>query len=127
MNDNNNDNDLLSDLPENNEDNNSENSENSENNENNENNEEIIDISDLERYSQESLAFFNVTQEHLHNILKAIASGEKIVRFGDRYVEYRSIDELLKAKSLIETELAKNKKRCRTTRIYSKGKGWRKK
>lgn len=123
MNDNNNDNDndLLSDLPENNEDNNSENSEN------NENNEEIIDISDLERYSQESLAFFNVTQEHLHNILKAIASGEKIVKFGDRYVEYRSIDELLKAKSLIETELAKNKKRCRTTRIYSKGKGWRKK
>lgn len=123
MNDNNNDNDndLLSDLPENNEDNNSENSEN------NENNEEIIDISDLERYSQESLAFFNVTQEHLVNILKAIASGEKIVKFGDRYVEYRSIDELLKAKSLIETELAKNKKRCRTTRIYSKGKGWRKK
>lgn len=119
MNDNNNnndnDNDLLSDLPENNEDNNSE------------NNEEIIDISDLERYSQESLAFFNVTQEHLHNILKAIASGEKIVKFGDRFVEYRSIDELLKAKSLIETELAKNKKRCRTTRIYSKGKGWRKK
>lgn len=123
MNDNNNDNDndLLSDLPENNEDNNSENSEN------NENNEEIIDISDLERYSQESLAFFNVTQEHLVNILKAIASGEKIVKFGDRFVEYRSIDELLKAKSLIETELAKNKKRCRTTRIYSKGKGWRKK
>lgn len=123
MNDNNNDNDndLLSDLPENNEDNNSENSEN------NENNEEIIDISDLERYSQESLAFFNVTQEHLHNILKAIASGEKIVKFGDRFVEYRSIDELLKAKSLIETELAKNKKRCRTTRIYSKGKGWRRK
>ena len=121
MNDNNNDHDLLSDLPENNEDNNGENSEN------NENNEEIIDISDLERYSQESLAFFNVTQEHLHNILKAIASGEKIVKFGDRFVEYRSIDELLKAKSLIETELAKNKKRCRTTRIYSKGKGWRKK
>ena len=120
-NNNDNDNDLLSDLPENNEDNNGENSEN------NENNEEIIDISDLERYSQESLAFFNVTQEHLVNILKAIASGEKIVKFGDRYVEYRSIDELLKAKSLIETELAKNKKRCRTTRIYSKGKGWRKK
>lgn len=124
MNNNDNDNDLLSDLPENNEDNNGE---NSENNENNENNEEIIDISDLERYSQESLAFFNVTQEHLVNILKAIASGEKIVKFGDRYVEYRSVDELLKAKSLVEAELAKQNRRCRTTRVYAKGKGWRRK
>lgn len=124
MNDNDNDNDLLSDLPENNEDNNGE---NSENNENNENNEEIIDISDLERYSQESLALFNVNKEYLANILKAIASGEKIVKFGDRYVEYRSVDELLKAKSLVEAELAKQNRRCRTTRVYAKGKGWRRK
>lgn len=88
---------------------------------------EIIDISDLERYSQESLALFNVNKEYLANILKAIASGEKIVKFGDRYVEYRSVDELLKAKSLVEAELAKQNRRCRTTRVYAKGKGWRRK
>lgn len=102
------------------------NNEPAENSENTENTEQIIDISDLERYSQESSALFEVDKSHLQNILKAIAGGEKIVKFGDRYVEYRSIDELLKAKNLIEAELAKQQtpRRNKLTRLYSKGKGW---
>lgn len=106
----------------------SENNENNEplDNEPSENTEQIIDISDLERYSQESSALFEVDKSHLQSILKAIAGGEKIVKFGDRYVEYRSVDELLKAKNLIEAELARQQtpRRNKLTRLYSKGKGW---
>lgn len=90
---------------------------------------EIVEINDLDTYNQESQVLLNINQSHLNSIISAIARGEKIVKFGDRYVEYRSISELLSAKSIIEAELAKQKtpRRSKITRLYAKGKGWRRK
>ncbi|MCC6389136.1 MAG: hypothetical protein IT167_00940 [Bryobacterales bacterium] len=46
------------------------------------------------------------TQAHLDAIEAAIASGELTVRFGDRTVTYRSMDELLQARAVIKEALA---------------------
>jgi len=46
------------------------------------------------------------TQTDLDAINAAIASGTLSVSFSDRSVTYRSIDSLLKAKRIIEAELA---------------------
>lgn len=45
------------------------------------------------------------TQADLDAINKAIASGAKRVTFSDHTVEYHSMDDMLKAKNLIESEL----------------------
>jgi hypothetical protein len=41
------------------------------------------------------------TQQQLDAVEAAIASGELTVRFGDRTVTYRSMDELLRARAVI--------------------------
>jgi hypothetical protein len=46
------------------------------------------------------------TQDQLDAIEAAIASGELTVRFGDRMVTYRSMDELLRARDVIRDGLA---------------------
>jgi hypothetical protein len=46
------------------------------------------------------------TQQQLEAIEVAIASGELTVRFGDRTVTYRSMDELLQARAVIKESLA---------------------
>ncbi|MBJ7372540.1 MAG: hypothetical protein JHD19_13900 [Pseudomonas sp.] len=64
------------------------------------------------------------TQQHLDVIEKAIARGEKIVRFGDRTVEYRTINELLQAREEIRTSLLNAAgPRSRVVRLYHGGKG----
>ncbi|MEK2608965.1 hypothetical protein WLF18_07605 [Pseudomonas shirazensis] len=64
------------------------------------------------------------TQAHLAAVERAIARGEKVVRYSDRTVEYRSVDELTKARDLIRTELAKAAgPRSRVVRLYHGGKG----
>jgi hypothetical protein len=45
------------------------------------------------------------TSSDLAAIEKAIASGELSVQFADRRVQYRSIDELLKARDIIKAAL----------------------
>lgn len=67
-----------------------------------------------------------ITQNDIDKINQAIAKGEHIVRFADRMVEYRSVDELIKAKNVMVAELAKaqNPRRARTVRIYRAGKGY---
>jgi hypothetical protein len=45
------------------------------------------------------------TQADLDRIRRAIARGETEVRQGDRMVQFRSVDELLKVKRAIEDEL----------------------
>jgi hypothetical protein len=45
------------------------------------------------------------TQQQLDAIETAIASGELTVRFGDRTVTYRSMDELLQARAVIKNAL----------------------
>lgn len=64
------------------------------------------------------------TPKHLEVIERAIARGEKTVRYSDRTVEYRSIDELLKARDEIRTALlAAAGPRSRVVRLYHGGKG----
>jgi len=64
------------------------------------------------------------TQAHLDAVERAIARGEKVVRYSDRTVEYRSVDELVRARGLIRTELAKAAgPRSRVVRLYHGGKG----
>jgi multidrug resistance efflux pump len=46
------------------------------------------------------------TSSDLAAIEKAIASGELSVQFAERRMQYRSIDELLKARVVIKEELA---------------------
>ncbi|HDS1728174.1 phage head-tail joining protein [Pseudomonas putida] len=64
------------------------------------------------------------TKAHLDVVERAIARGEKIVRYSDRTVEYRTVDELIKARDLIRAELvAAAGPRSRVTRVYHGGKG----
>lgn len=64
------------------------------------------------------------TQKHLDAVEAAIARGEKVVRYTDRTVEYRTIDELLKAREEIRTSLANSAgPRARVVRLYHGGKG----
>ncbi|MDP9533974.1 hypothetical protein BS643_12710 [Pseudomonas protegens] len=64
------------------------------------------------------------TQKHLDAIEAAIARGEKTVRYGDRTVEYRTVDELLRAREEIRGSLAAAAgPRSRVVRLYHGGKG----
>ncbi|WP_397453774.1 phage head-tail joining protein [Pseudomonas lurida] len=64
------------------------------------------------------------TPKHLEVIERAIARGEKTVRYSDRTVEYRSIDELLKARDEIRTSLTNAAgPRARVVRLSHGGKG----
>lgn len=67
-----------------------------------------------------------ITQQDIDKIDRAIAKGESVVRFADRTVEYRSVDELIKAKNVMLAELSKatHPRRSRVTRIYHAGKGF---
>lgn len=47
-----------------------------------------------------------VTQADIDNLNAAIAGGEKIVRIGDKWVEYHSIEQLIKARDDLRRELA---------------------
>ncbi|MPS98668.1 MAG: hypothetical protein E2581_09225 [Pseudomonas sp.] len=61
---------------------------------------------------------------HLDAVERAIARGEKIVRYSDRTVEYRTVDELIKARDLIRTELTNAAgPRSRVVRVFHGGKG----
>jgi len=64
------------------------------------------------------------TSKHLEAIEGAIARGEKVVRYGDRTVEYRDVDDLLKARDEIRTSLVNaGPPRSRVIRLYHAGKG----
>lgn len=64
------------------------------------------------------------TQKHLDAVESAIARGEKTVRYADRTVEYRTVDELLKARDQIRSSLvADTGPRSRVIRLYHAGKG----
>ncbi|WP_030128519.1 phage head-tail joining protein [Pseudomonas sp. QTF5] len=64
------------------------------------------------------------TQKHLDAVESAIARGEKTVRYADRTVEYRTVDELLKARDQIRSSLiAAAGPRARVIRLSHGGKG----
>ena len=45
------------------------------------------------------------TEEQLHLLEAALAKGEKRVTFGDKTVEYRSVEELQQAISVVKRDL----------------------
>lgn len=64
------------------------------------------------------------TKKHLDAVEAAIARGEKTVRYTDRTVEYRTVDELLRAREEIRSSLANAAMpRSRVVRLYQGGKG----
>jgi len=64
------------------------------------------------------------TQKHLDAVEAAIARGEKTVRYTDRTVEYRTVDELLRAREEIRSSLVNAAgPRSRSVRLYHGGKG----
>ena len=64
------------------------------------------------------------TQKHLDAVEAAIARGEKTLSYTDRTVEYRTVDELLKARDQIRSSLvAATGPRSRVIRLYHAGKG----
>jgi hypothetical protein len=48
------------------------------------------------------------TPEQLQALRDALANGVRRVRFGDREIEYRSVDELKAAIAAAEADVAKN-------------------
>lgn len=62
------------------------------------------------------------TQNDLDNLKKAIATGAREVWYGDKRVAYNSLDDMLRAKDLIENELGIKSKRPRAYHpIFQKG------
>jgi hypothetical protein len=57
------------------------------------------------------------TLEQLDALKRALATGERRVTFGDKTVEYRSIDELRAAIRAVESELARGAGSASTRQI----------
>lgn len=51
----------------------------------------------------------------------AIAKGVTEVRYGDRTVKYRSLDEMIKVKSMMAAELGKARRPNRVLSSFGKG------
>jgi hypothetical protein len=48
------------------------------------------------------------TEQQLQALRDALANGVRRVRFGDREIEYRTVDELKQAIAVAEADVAKN-------------------
>lgn len=66
-----------------------------------------------------------VTQTDIDNLNTAIANGERVVRLGDKMVEYRSIAELIAARNDLQAQMttAATPARPKQTRLYQSGRG----
>jgi len=63
------------------------------------------------------------TQAHLDALNTAIASGELTVRYGDTTVTYRSLDELLRVRDMVKSDLQSSATAAQTYTLggFSKG------
>ena len=61
------------------------------------------------------------TEEQLKNLEKAIADGCLEVKYSDKSIRYRSMDEMLKARDLMRRELGKAGSSTRILAKHSKG------
>ncbi|MDO3530840.1 hypothetical protein Q3O93_02780 [Ralstonia pseudosolanacearum] len=63
--------------------------------------------------------------QQLEALQKALATGEKRVSFGDKTVEYRTVDELKAAIREVEAQLARDAGQVRSRQIrVTTGKGF---
>lgn len=60
----------------------------------------------------------SVTQADIDALNKALASGEKIVRIGDKLVEYRSPEAIIIARNDLMSQLAKQSGSTRPRVVY---------
>lgn len=63
-----------------------------------------------------------VTQEDIDALNKALSRGEKLVRMGDKWVEYRSPEQLIKARDDLQRQL--NIKRTRVVYHTQSSRGY---
>lgn len=70
-----------------------------------------------------------VSQDDIDALNAALASGERLVRHGEKTVEYRSVDEILKARNALVAQQQRELGQpsgpfARTTRLYHGGRGF---
>lgn len=65
------------------------------------------------------------TEQDLQAVMKAIAGSQLEVQYGDKRVRYRSLDELERARRIIQGDLdaQAGRRRSRIVRLRSAGKG----
>jgi len=61
------------------------------------------------------------TTDNLTALNEAIAQGARRVKYGDKEVEYMTLNEMLKAKSVIEKALGIGKVKTRKFASFTKG------
>jgi thiamine monophosphate synthase len=61
------------------------------------------------------------TQEQLTALEAALAEGTRTVKYRDREITYRTVDEMLKLRDLIRRDLGLVKKTARLKGEFSKG------
>ena len=61
------------------------------------------------------------TKTQLEALKTALAEGTKVVRYQDKWIEYRSFDEMIKIINLMEIELGNGKRGFRIYGKFSKG------
>jgi hypothetical protein len=68
-----------------------------------------------------------VTQTDIDNLNAALASGEKIVRIGDKYIEYRSPEAIIAARNDLQKQLNAQRSSPRGKIFYvtQTGRGYR--
>lgn len=67
------------------------------------------------------MAIGSWTKKDLDALNLAIASGATKVKYTDKEIEYRSLDDMLRIKNIILKELGLLNKTSRVTANYSKG------
>lgn len=72
-----------------------------------------------------------ILQSDIDALTEALATGERMVRKGDKVVEYRSVDELLAARNALQAQFDAEQAgagtvapRPRQTRLYHGGRGY---
>lgn len=70
-----------------------------------------------------------ISQSDIDALNAAIAQGERQVRIGDKSVEYRSVDELIRARNELIRQQSEDLSRSgqarpRQTRLYHAGRGF---
>ncbi len=72
-----------------------------------------------------------ILQTDIDALTEALATGERMVRKGDKVVEYRSVDELLAARNALQAQFDAEQAtagtvsaRPRQTRLYHGGRGY---
>lgn len=66
-----------------------------------------------------------VTQSDIDNLNRALANGEKIVRLGDKLVEYRSVEQIIKARDDLQRQLGNSQiRRSRIVYHTQTGRGY---